>query len=368
MVFRGRGFKTARVAATASKGTSRTARAQTNSEVYWRVRREFAAKYASSSGQDQPAPTDKSAFHAQVVANFEHVMGVLRPTPRSSSTWPNGSSTSETRCRRTSPGSGSTPPRTRSTIRATDSKTSAEMYAAPAPRSRTAPRSPSGAPGSTPVAHQVRATLFMVMSADLAESTNIALRQGHRRLCRLGLVRRKTTRRGVLCRRRSPSPNAAITCGIASVNLSSARSTRGRGSWRRARRTVRSPTSARPMRLFAQLAQDSQIKVGKVLWIAATRPRDAEDAARTSALRAVRDPAHADDHVATCTVGAQRGPGGARGRVASGAQVLALHLTRPAIDIPDRAALGMPSHFAAARGAYVLRTTGPTRRSAAGSS
>jgi len=32
-----------------------------------------------------------------------------------------------------------------------------------------------------------------------------------------------------------------------------------------------------------------------------------------------------------------------------------VHLTRPAIDIPDRVALGMPSHFAAARGAYVLR-------------
>ena len=34
---------------------------------------------------------------------------------------------------------------------------------------------------------------------------------------------------------------------------------------------------------------------------------------------------------------------------------MALHLTRPAIDIPDREALGMPSHFEAARGAYVLR-------------
>ena len=37
------------------------------------------------------------------------------------------------------------------------------------------------------------------------------------------------------------------------------------------------------------------------------------------------------------------------------APIVALHLTRPAVDIPDRAALGMPSHFAAARGAYVLR-------------
>jgi transketolase len=35
--------------------------------------------------------------------------------------------------------------------------------------------------------------------------------------------------------------------------------------------------------------------------------------------------------------------------------IVALHLTRPPIEIPDRVGLGMPSHFAAARGAYVLR-------------
>jgi len=37
------------------------------------------------------------------------------------------------------------------------------------------------------------------------------------------------------------------------------------------------------------------------------------------------------------------------------APIIALHLTRPPIAIPDRAALGMPSHFEAAKGAYVLR-------------
>ncbi len=35
--------------------------------------------------------------------------------------------------------------------------------------------------------------------------------------------------------------------------------------------------------------------------------------------------------------------------------IVAVHLTRPAVELPDRAALGMPSHFAAARGAYVMR-------------
>jgi len=35
--------------------------------------------------------------------------------------------------------------------------------------------------------------------------------------------------------------------------------------------------------------------------------------------------------------------------------LVAIHLTRPPIEIPDRAALGIPSHFEAAKGAYVLR-------------
>ena len=35
--------------------------------------------------------------------------------------------------------------------------------------------------------------------------------------------------------------------------------------------------------------------------------------------------------------------------------IVALHLTRPQVASPDRAALGIPSHLAAARGAYVVR-------------
>jgi transketolase len=41
------------------------------------------------------------------------------------------------------------------------------------------------------------------------------------------------------------------------------------------------------------------------------------------------------------------------------APIVALHLTRPPITIPDRAALGMASHFEAARGAYLVRDYRP---------
>jgi len=41
--------------------------------------------------------------------------------------------------------------------------------------------------------------------------------------------------------------------------------------------------------------------------------------------------------------------------LATGVPILVLHLTRPPIEIPDRAKWGMDSHMEAARGAYVLR-------------
>jgi transketolase len=43
------------------------------------------------------------------------------------------------------------------------------------------------------------------------------------------------------------------------------------------------------------------------------------------------------------------------------APVVALHLTRPPIEIPDREGLGLPSHFQAARGAYLVRDYAPHR-------
>jgi transketolase len=39
--------------------------------------------------------------------------------------------------------------------------------------------------------------------------------------------------------------------------------------------------------------------------------------------------------------------------------LIVLHLTRPPITIPDRARLGIPSHFEAARGAYLMRDYAP---------
>ena len=113
-----------------------------------------------------------------------------------------------------------------------------------------------------------------------------------------------------------------------------------------------------PMRLFSQLAQDCQIKVGKVLWVAGhSGPETAEDS-RThfgvfaTGVTQLFPEGHVIDlhpweyNEVPVVLGAA---------LRTSVPIVALHLTRPAVDIPDRAALGMASHFEAARGAYVLR-------------
>ena len=41
--------------------------------------------------------------------------------------------------------------------------------------------------------------------------------------------------------------------------------------------------------------------------------------------------------------------------------IVALHLTRPAVEIPDREALGVAPYMDAARGAYVIKGHDPER-------
>jgi transketolase len=116
------------------------------------------------------------------------------------------------------------------------------------------------------------------------------------------------------------------------------------------------------MRLFSQLAQDCGFAVGKFLFVAAHSGPETADDSRT--------------HFGIFSPGVmQLFP---KGRVINlhpweynevpvvlgaaletSVPVIVLHLTRPAIPIPDRASLGMPSHYEAARGAYVVRDYRP---------
>jgi transketolase len=116
------------------------------------------------------------------------------------------------------------------------------------------------------------------------------------------------------------------------------------------------------MRLFSQLAQDCELKVGKVLWIAGhAGPETAEDSRthfgifETGVTQLFPEGHVIDLHPWEYN----EVPVVLAAALATDVPIVALHLTRPAIELPDREALGMPSHFDAARGAYVMREFRP---------
>jgi transketolase len=118
------------------------------------------------------------------------------------------------------------------------------------------------------------------------------------------------------------------------------------------------------MRLFSQLSQDCPLKVGKVIWVAGHSGAETAEDSRTHfgifapAVTQLFPDGHIinlhpfeHNEVAPMLAAA----------LATDVPLIALHLTRPGIVIPDRAALGVPSHMEAARGAYVIRDHDPRR-------
>jgi transketolase len=197
--------------------------------------------------------------------------------------------------------------------------------------------------------------IVVACSADLAESTNIAgFAKDFGDSKGFGWYERNKNTEGCLLRQQiTEFSNAGLMVGLATVNFSKtpyesfsgyygACSTYGSFSY----------LKYGPMRLFSQLAQDSQLKVGKVIWVAGhSGPETAEDS-RT--------------HFGIFAPGVTRlFPKGhvvnlypyEHNEVAPllGAALVALHRTRPPVTIPDRAKLGMAHHLEAARGAYLVR-------------
>ena len=197
--------------------------------------------------------------------------------------------------------------------------------------------------------------LFIAASADLAESTNIAgFAEGW------GWYERDTNPFGALLPMEiTEFANAGVLAGLATVNLADDPFRTFNGFWG-ACSTYGSFSYLKygPMRLFSQLAQDCDLKVGKLLWVAGhSGPETADDSRthfgifETGVTQLFPEGQVIDLHPWEYN----EVPVVLAAALATDVPIVALHLTRPAIEVPDRAALGIPSHFAAARGAYVLR-------------
>jgi len=203
--------------------------------------------------------------------------------------------------------------------------------------------------------------LALVCSADLAGSTNISgFSKGWIDAKDFGMYNREKNIGGTLFPQGiTEFANAGMMTGISSVNYSSdpykefagfitACSTYGSFSY----------LKYGAYRLYSQIAQDSQIKVGKTIWVAGhSGPETAEDFRTHFGIFAPGvTQLFPEGHILNLhpweynevpvMIGAA---------LKTDVPIIALHLTRPAIIIPDRDKLGMDSHFAAAQGAYIIK-------------
>jgi transketolase len=203
--------------------------------------------------------------------------------------------------------------------------------------------------------------LFLVCSADLAGSTNISgFGDGYGDMKNNGWYNRETNPDGIILPQAiTEFANAGLMVGLSSVNMSTDPENEFNGFYT-ACSTYGSFSYLKygAMRLYSQLAQDCELAVGKVIWVAGhSGPETAEDS-RTHF--GIFSPASTqmfpDGHVINIHPWEYNEvPVLLAAAMKTDKPIVALHLTRPGVKIPDRKALGLASHFEAAKGAYILR-------------
>jgi transketolase len=351
----------------ASHGTAH----KRNSELFWKGRADFQAKYGVEfAGFGDTKDPGEEACREQTRGWFETVFGVMREDRAlveyladtlvelgdSVPAEPEG-------FRLNSPVNLA-----EDTSWLEPQKLPAELFAAPG--SKTPNRAGFAAFGAWVNAHARNETgrpLVIAMSADLADSTNLSgFAKDFGGTKGFGWYERTKNPAGCLLPQQiTEFTNSGICAGIATVNMSAEPEREFLGYWA-ACSTYGSFSYLKYglMRLFSQLAQDCPLKVGKVLWIVGhSGPETAEDSRTHFGIFAPGvTQLFPDNHVINLHPWeANEVAPALAAALRSDRPIVALHLTRPNVTIPDRAKLGVPSHMDAARGAYVIKPHDPKR-------
>jgi len=340
-----------------------------NAPEFWAVRKDFMAKYGVMyDGVDEPAPTDPDARDAQARANFGVALSVLR-TNTELTDWLTD---------RLNEIADSVPEhvdgfnlRDDGAVfkdeRLFDARSyPAEMWKKPGDKQpNRAAYGVWGAYVNAFAKQEYGRPLFLGASADLAESTNLAgFGKDFGDMPGYGWYERDSNLAGtVLPTQITEFGNAGLVVGLATVNMAQDPFNDYNGLWGTCS-TYGSFSYLKygPMRLFSQLAQDTELKVGKVLWVAGhAGPETAEDSRTHFGIFETHvTQLFPEGHVIDLHPWEYNEvPVVLAAALGKDVPIVALHVTRPAIDIPDREALGIPSHFEAARGAYVMRDFKP---------
>ena len=203
--------------------------------------------------------------------------------------------------------------------------------------------------------------LFLCCSADLAESTGIAgFEKDFGGMKNFGWYERNKNPQGALLPQQiTEFTNSGLVVGLATVNMSERPEEEFVGYWGGCS-TYGSFSYLKYglMRLFSQLAQDCPLKVGKVIWVVGhSGPETAEDSRTHFGIFAPGvTQLFPDGHVINLHPWEHNEVAPMLAAALRAKQpIVALHLTRPNVKVPDRPALGIASHLDAARGAYVIK-------------
>jgi transketolase len=337
-----------------------------NAPEFWTVRKEFMARYGVEyAGVDEPAPEDPAARSAQAEHNLRTAISVLKRDPDLVDSLAERLVAAWDAVPEHVPGFylGGRSLEIYSDPHIFDVSTyPPEIWKRPGEKvANRAALATWGAYVNSYAREAYGRPLVIACSADLAESTNIAgFAKGFGDREGWGWYERDSNPRGALLPTEiTEFTNAGMMAGLASVNLAPDPFGTFDGFWG-ACSTYGSFSYLKygAMRLFSQLAQDCELRVGKVIWVAGhSGPETAEDS-RTHfgiygpGMTQLFPAGHVIDlhpweynEVPVLLAAA----------LSSDVPIVALHLVRPAVEVPDRAALGMDSHLDAARGAYVLR-------------
>ena len=341
-----------------------------NSELFWAGRKEFANKYGVTfENFGEPRPADDRQFREESASHLSRVMSVMRNDQElvdflAERLVELGDSVPE-ELGRYIPGANFRLPR--QILKEIDDYP-AELFVEPGQEAPNRAALAKFGAWINKLSHdQAGVPLVIAASADLADSTNISgFAKNWEDFEGFGWYHRDNHPHGALLPQAiTEFTNAGLLAGLTTVNFSEtpyedfkgflgACSTYGSFSY----------LKYGPFRLFSQMAQDSDLKVGRLLWIAShSGPETAEDSRTHFGIFAPGvTQLFPDGQVINLHPWEHNEVAPALGTaLATDVPIIALHLTRPPIVIPDREALDIPSHLEAAKGAYIMKDYDPDR-------
>ncbi len=341
-----------------------------NSEIFWETKKPFQEKYGVRfEGFGQPAPESEAGRREQYRKNIQVVLDVLRQDSRLvdyiadtlaelGDSVPNDAPSFKFQQGEKSPFEDPVlydyknyPP---------------ELYLPPG--SKVPNRKGLAAWGAwvNAYAHEKWGRpLFVAASADLADSTNISgFGKKWGDFEGFGWYHREKNLSGALLPQEiTEFANSGIGAGLASVNFAENPFEKFDGFYA-AFSTYGSFAYLKygMMRLYSQMAQDCDLKLGKLLWVAGHSGPETADDSRTHF--GIFSPEVGELFPKSQIVNVHpweynEVPVVLGAALRENVPIVVLHLTRPPIELPDRDALGMASHFEAARGAYLIRDYRP---------